>query len=271
MKIGFIGAGNMGGAIIRGLVKHSDTAPSDILFSRSDAQKGETLSKETGAVFTDTKNVINNCDIVFLAVKPYMIENIISAASEEFAKAKPILVSMAAGVGCEKIEKMLSDSSGRDDIEVIRIMPNVNAAVGKSVTAVCKGKNAADESIDRVKDLLGAIGSCVDVPENQFAVFSAIAGCSPAYVYMFIDALAEAALKAGMPKAKALEIAAGAVEGSAAMYLATREHPAALADKVCSPGGTTIEGVCTLKQRGFESTVIAAVDASVEKDKKLGK
>ena len=148
-------------------------------------------------------------------------------------------------------------------------MPNINAKVGAAVSAYCGKENVTQDELEFVKDLCGSFGIAVNISENLFSVYSAIGGCSPAFAYMFIDSLARAAVKNGMPKATALEVAAGAVLGSAKMILESDEHPWQLVDQVCSPGGTTIEGVASLQNDSFEATVMDAVQAAIDKDKKL--
>lgn len=268
MKIGFIGAGNMGSAIFGGLIKSGKVQKEDIYITRRNKEALAAQAEQYGVNALESgKAAAEKCDVVFLAVKPAMLKDVIGEIRSAVKSHSPLLVSMAAGISTEDIEDM-ADVKG---VRVIRIMPNVNALVGMSVTAYCAGANASAEDVDRVKDMLCAIGSAVPVEEKLFAVFTAIAGCSPAYVYMFINALAEGALKAGMSKKAALEIAAGAVMGSAKNVLESGTHPEMLCDAVCSPGGTTIEGVCTLKNEGFEAAVINAVTASIIKDAQLKK
>ena len=148
-------------------------------------------------------------------------------------------------------------------------MPNINAAVGEAVSAFCGNKNATEKDLAFAENMCKSFGTAVSLPEKHFPLFGVIGGSSPAFAYMFIDSLARAAVKNGMPKNQALEICAQAVLGSAKMILESKEHPMELADKVCSPGGTTIEGVLSLRENGFEAAVARAVQAAVEKDKLL--
>ncbi len=268
MKLGFIGAGNMGSAIFKGFIAKGVADSKDISITRRNKGALAVQAEECGVTACDNySQVISTSDVVFLAVKPIMFKEVLAAIRADVKSKMPLVVSMAAGISTGDIEEAL-DIKG---VRVVRIMPNVNAQVAMSVTAVCGGKNAGDEDIALVKSLFDAIGTTAVVDEKQFAIFTAIAGCSPAYVYMFINALAEGALKAGMNKRLAIEIAAGAVMGSAKMVLESGKHPEELNDMVCSPGGTTIEGVCTLKEQGFESAVIEAVSKSIWKDAQLKK
>lgn len=259
MEIGFIGAGNMGGAIIQSMLGNVNA---DIYVARKNRAE---LNKMTGIIPCE-----NNCgavkDIVFMAVKPNMFSPVIEGIKEAVMAKNSIVVSMAAGLTTESIKSMFGF-----DIKIVRIMPNVNAAVGKSTTAICRNSYVSDSEFQCVKDILKYSGSVIDVAESQFSVFSAIAGCSPAYVYTFIDALARGAQKMGMNKKLAVEIAASAVLGSACYLSSSDEHPQALVDKVCSPGGTTIEGLCTLEEYKFTAGVVKAVENIVAKDKSLNK
>ena len=267
MKLGFIGAGNMGGAIIRGLIANKGAKAKDIFFVRKNKELAEKMSNELGiTACKDTKELAEKCDVVFLAVKPFMFEDVLPECSSALKKKDPIIVSVAAGKSIAKIKEILGY-----DAKVIRIMPNVNAEVFLSTTAICKAENVSDEGEASVCSLLEKIGTAVKIQEDKFPVFSAIAGCSPAYVYMFIDALAEGALRAGMPKKQALEIAASAVYGSAMLLAHSNKHPRELTDSVCSPAGTTIEGVNALLEGKFDATVMSAVKASIDKDLSMGK
>lgn len=268
MKVGFIGAGNMGTAIFKGFISSGAVKKEDIYIIRRNRDELKKQAAENGVNGCESyKEAVENSDILFLAVKPVMLGEALKAIRPYVKEKMPLVVSMAAGISTSDIEEMLDIKA----LRVVRIMPNVNAAVSMSVTAVCGGKNATAEDVDLVKGLFNSIGTTAEADENLFAVFTAIAGCSPAYVYMFINALAEGALKAGMNKRQAIAIAAGAVMGSAKTVLETGAHPEELNDMVCSPGGTTIEGVCALKERGFEAAVIEAVSRSIAKDALLKK
>jgi pyrroline-5-carboxylate reductase len=264
MKLGFIGAGNMGGAVIRGLIESGAAKAEDINVIRKNAEAAKKMADELGVkIYNDYKSFAEDSDVLFVAVKPNVFPTLLPEISG-FLNAEKIIVSMAAGISTERVEELLGFK-----LPVIRIMPNVNASIRLSATAVCRNDAVSDKVYTDVKKLLEGIGLVTEVPENQFAIFTAIAGCSPAYVYMFIDALAKGAVKAGMNKQKALEIAAYAVYGSAALCGKSSEHPAKLCDNVCSPGGTTIEGVCTLDEYKFTAGVTAAVTNSIAKDAKL--
>lgn len=266
MNIGFIGAGNMGGAIIRGFVKSGKVKAENIIVNRKNKDQLKAMAESIGVKTAETAVDACKCDILFLAVKPVMFKTVIDEIKDTVKIETPLVVSMAAGLSTENIQKMFGF-----DTRIIRIMPNINAEILMSATSLCKNNNASDEDLAVVKDLLSSIGLATEVAESQFGIFSAIAGCSPAYVYAFIDALARGAQKMGMNKKLALEIAANAVVGSASMFLNSNEHPQALVDKVCSPGGTTIEGLCTLEEYKFSAGIVKAVENIVEKDRSLNK
>lgn len=267
MKLGFIGAGNMGGAIINGFIKSNKVKAQDILVTRKNKTYLKNMAEELNIVpYDNASDVVNNCDILFMAVKPVMFSDVINEIKDDVKKCNTLVVSMAAGLTTESIRNMFGF-----DLRLVRIMPNINAEILMSATSICKNETASFEDMEMVKDLLSSIGLATEVSESQFSIFCAIAGCSPAYVYMFIDALARGAQKMGMNKQQALEIAATAVVGSANMYLKSGEHPQFLVDKVCSPGGTTIEGLCTLEEYKFTAGIVKAVESIVNKDKELNK
>ena len=258
-NIGFIGAGNMGGAVIGRLVENNAY---NIYVSR----KNKAALKEMAGISACENNCGAVQEVTFLAVKPNMFKEVIDEIKDTVKAKNSLVVSMAAGLTTDSIRAMFGF-----DVKVIRIMPNVNAAVARSTTAICKNNMVSDEEYDFVKNVMAYAGSVIEVAESQFSVFCAIAGCSPAYVYAFIDALARGAQKMGMNKKLAIEIAASAVEGSAYYLSLSDEHPQALVDKVCSPGGTTIEGLCTLEEYKFTAGVVKAVENIVNKDKDLNK
>ncbi|MGN1319128.1 MAG: pyrroline-5-carboxylate reductase [Lachnospirales bacterium] len=266
MSLGFIGAGNMGGAIINGFIKSGKVNSSDIFVIRKNKDALTKMSQDMGINPVSTYDeIVSKSDIIFLAVKPVMFGDVIGKIKDSLKGTNKLLVSMAAGITTDRICEMLGYNH-----KVVRIMPNVNAQIMKSTTAICKNNEADETDFNIISDLFSSIGEAVSVEESHFAIFTAIAGCSPAYVYLFVDALAKGAVKMGMNKKLALKIAASAVCGSAEMMLKNPNiHPSELCDMVCSPGGTTIEGVCTLDELGFTNAVSKAVENSILKDRKL--
>lgn len=265
MKIGFIGAGNMAGAIVKGLVVSGMIEPKNISVFDIDKDRTKALSKEFGvAVSRSESSLIGDNDVVVLAVKPFVLDTLLPKVSRALEKKNPLLVSIAVGKTLRYIEDLLSYSPA-----LIRVMPNINAKVGGAMSAVCKNDKVNADQLQTVLDIFSCVGGVIELNESQFSTFAAVAASSPAFTYMYIDALARSGVKNGMSKAQALKIAAQSVLGSAKMILESDEHPWALADQVCSPGGTTIEGVASLQTSGFEAAVINAIDAVIAKDKKI--
>lgn len=265
MKLGFIGAGNMATAIIKGAVKSGTFSASEIAVYDVDFEKSEKLKAEFGIkACNTTEELLGFSQTVVLAVKPNVFETLLPAVAKEIYEKKLFVISIAAG-------KTLDFIAGcfKYDIPVVRVMPNINATVFQAMSAYCKNNFVSDEQEECVVRLCSSFGKVISLSEDKFSVFSSIAGCGPAFSYMFIDSLARAGVKNGLTKNQALEIAAQTVLGSAEKILESDEHPWELIDKVCSPGGTTIEGVCTLQENSFEATVEKAVDASYIKDKNL--
>ena len=263
--IGFIGSGNMATAIIRGLVSGGEYNSREIAVFDICREKAEELSKELSLTLMESeKEIAEKCNEVVLAVKPDVFPSLLGKIGEELKANDPLIISIAAGKTTEFIASLLPYSP-----RLVRIMPNINAKVQAAISAYCGNERATDSDKAYVKDFCDAFGRGIEIAEKSFSIYSAIGGCSPAFAFMFIDALAMAAVKNGMTKAQALETAAQAVLGSAKLILESGEHPRKLGDAVCSPGGTTIEGVCALQENAFEGTVEKAVEASFNKDKRL--
>lgn len=263
--IGFIGSGNMASAIIRGLVADGKYDGSDIAVYDICREKAQELSRELSLCLkASEREIAAQCDTVVLAVKPDAFPSLLSQIGEELKANDPLIISIAAGKTTEFIASLLPYTP-----RLIRIMPNINAKVQAAISAYCGNERATDADRSFVKAFCGAFGRGIEIDEKKFSIYSAIGGCSPAFAFMFIDSMARAAVKNGMTKAEALEAAAQAVLGSAKLILESDEHPWKLVDAVCSPGGTTIEGVCALQEKGFEAAVEAAVEASYNKDKRL--
>ena len=263
--LGFIGTGNMATAIIKGVLASGMLKGDEIAIYDIATEKSDALGKEYGiSVFDSEKEIARKCDKVILSVKPNVFPSLLGKIDNDLKENNPLIISIAAGKTIEFISDCLSY-----DAKIVRVMPNINAKVGAAVSAYCGKDNVTVAELDFVKKLCESFGIAVNINENLFSVYSAIGGCSPAFAYMFIDSLARAAVKNGMPKNVALEVAAGAVLGSAKMILESQEHPWQLVDQVCSPDGTTIEGVTSLQNDGFESAVMSAVQAAIDKDKRL--
>lgn len=261
MKIGFIGCGNMATAIINGLLNNKLLGSNDIYIYDKYQGAIDRLVNELNVIGCENqKDVTERCDVLFLAVKPNVIGSVIS----EIKTNSPLVISIAAGKTIEYLE-----SFANVDLRLVRVMPNINAKVGEAISAYCYNENVLESDINKVESILSCFGKCLYIDESQFPIFGVLGGCAPAYAYMFIDSLAQAGVDNGMTKDEALKIAAQTVYGSAKMILETDIEPWKLADNVCSPGGTTIEGVISLQKDEFNKTIKRAVNKSFEKDKLL--
>ncbi len=264
-KLGFIGCGNMATAIINGAVSSGFLKGEDICVFDIDVAKTEPLKEGLGVnVLTSANDVAENSYAVVLAVKPQVFPIVLPQIKDSVAKNDTSIISIGAGKTLNYIISFFEDYT-----PVVRVMPNINAKVGASMSAVCGNENVDDDLLNFTKALCKSFGDVIELPESQFSIFGVIAGCSPAYAFMFIDSMARGAAENGMSREQALKISAQAVLGSAKMMLESEESPWALINNVCSPGGTTIEGIAKLQQEGFDTAVMDAVQASFEKDKRL--
>lgn len=267
MKIGFIGTGNMAGAIIRGIISSGHTKASDIYCTNTHPDKLEIFAKDTGVnACASNDDLVAASDVVVLSVKPHIIDTVLLELQAAILKKNPLIVSIAAAITLENIQNYINPAA---KTSIIRVMPNVNAAVGAGITAVCPNEFATTEQTTFVLSMFEAVGTTIKLAEKDFACFGAVGSASPAFSYMFIDSLARGGVKNGLSKAVATKIAAQAVLGSAKMILESNEAPWALVDKVCSPGGTTIAGVLALEDNAFVATVMKSIDAAVQRDKEL--
>lgn len=263
MKLGFIGVGNLATAILRGVVAAEEIPTDEIVIFDLNIEKINDLHEELGVrIQSYSEYIAANCDYVVIAVKPKDFETVAKEISDAARTNGTVIISTAAGTDIDKIKGYLGY-----DAKVIRIMPNINAAVGESMTALCASANVTYAEKEFAMDLCGYFGSVVQLEERYFSAFTAIAGSAPAFAYMFADALATAGVKYGIPAKTAQDIAAQMLFGSAKQLLESPLTVSELIRNVCSPGGTTIEGVCSLKETGFENSVITAVDKTVEKDR----
>ncbi|MBR5953180.1 MAG: pyrroline-5-carboxylate reductase [Pseudobutyrivibrio sp.] len=264
MKIGFIGTGNMGSAMMGGMVSSGIVAASNVMASDIFQAALDRISDQLNiATSTNNRDVVDFADIVFLAVKPQYLAGAIDGIKDMDFTDK-IVVSIAAGQSIEKLTELFGK-----ELKLIRVMPNTPALVGEAMSALSPNELVSEDEADIVLHLFESFGKAEIVPEKLQDAVVGISGSSPAYVYMFIEALADGAVAEGMPRAQAYKFAAQAVLGSAKMVLETGEHPGVLKDAVCSPGGTTIEAVATLEALGFRNAVIEAERVCVEKSRDL--
>lgn len=263
MTYGFIGLGNMASAILRGMANSGKFPAGTVYGFNRSPEKTKRLEEETGLVPCESAlDVAQKADVIVLAVKPQMMGEVLPQIKPAVTADK-LVISIAAGKPTGFYEAALGK------VPVVRVMPNINARVLAATTAVCKGAYAANGHLAVARDLFETVGSVYELTEAQFPAFSAIGGASGAFIHLYIDALASAGVKAGLPRPLAQDIACQTVLGSAMLTQQSPEHPIALVDQVCSPGGTTIEGVHTLKRLGFESAVQQAIDAIIQKDRRL--
>ena len=266
MKLGVIGAGNMATALVRGVRKAGVVAAGDLFVSDLDETKIEQMRALGVSAGTDNAAVLQNAEVVLFAVKPDVYPKVLAQAAAMAGAADRLYISIAPGIAIADIEKHFSAP-----VRVIRTMPNTPAMVGEGMTMLCGGGAACETDFAAAEAIFGAVGRTARLPEKLMDAAVALNGSSPAYVYLFIEAMADAAVGGGIPRALAYEAAAQSVLGSAKMVLETGLHPGALKDMVCSPAGTTIEAVKVLEEKGFRSAVIAAMDACTEKTRKMGK
>ena len=261
MKYGFIGCGNMGSAIARAL---SNSTKSIALTDRTG--KAAALAEQLGCTYTDNQTVAETCDRIFLAVKPQMMADVLLPLQTTLKERKPLLISMAAGLTVGRIEEMAGTS-----LPVIRIMPNTPVAVGSGMTLYC-----CNQLVERsvIADFLQDVSPCGqwdELDEHLIDAAGVVSGCGPAYMYMFMDALAEGAVNCGIEKDKALFYAAETMIGAARMIQQTGKTPEDLKNAVCSPGGSTIAGVRVLEEGEFYKTIDTCVKAAYKRNQELGK
>ena len=265
-KLGFIGCGNMATAIINGALSSGFITGENVFVFDVDNAKTNALNEKYGVnICESAEDVVSSTAVTVLAVKPQVFPEVLPKIADSVLENGTAIVSIGAGKTLNYIGSFLDD-----DAKIVRVMPNINARVGASMSGVCGNKNVNEALLEFVKELCRSFGEVIELSEDMFSLFGVIAGCSPAYSFMFIDSMAREAVKNGMNKKDALKICAQAVFGSAKTILEDEDANAwALINSVCSPGGTTIEGIAVLENEGFDKTVMNAVKASLEKDKKL--
>lgn len=264
--IGFIGAGNMGQAMAGGIVASGIVKPENIIFSDISQENLKKAYKKY-RVKTSNSNILtaSMADFLVLSVKPHFYETVIEEI-KDYIKPETVIITIAAGITLEKLKKMFGKN-----IKTVRTMPNTPAMVGEGMTAVIPNEFVTENEIKEVMEILNSFGKAEIIEERLIDSVIAVSGSSPAYVYMMIEAMGDAAVAGGMPREKAYKFAAQAVLGSAKMVLETGIHPGELKDMVCSPEGTTIEAVAALEENGFRSSIIRAMKTCEEKSKEMSK
>lgn len=271
MKLGVIGAGKMGSAIIRGCIA-SGRNPDDIIVKGHNPDKLKAFCDELGVRESgDAAALAAASDAVMIAVKPKDADAAIAEVAP-YLKPAAIIISIVAGKSIADIEAVCRRAVGAESPagrKIVRVMPNTPAMIGEGMSALCRSADVRDEEYRLVEEIFSCTGKVSETPETLMDAVTGLSGSGPAYVYMFIEALADGAVLCGMPRGQAYEFAAQTVAGAAKMVTETGRHPGELKDDVCSPAGTTIEAVRALEDGGFRSIVMRAVIASAEKSKNL--
>jgi pyrroline-5-carboxylate reductase len=263
---GFIGPGNMAEALLRGLVHGNHVPASAICVAGPRIERLDELAKKF-----DVKTTVNNADaargvdVLILAVKPQIMERVVQQIADA-VEGSTIVVSIAAGIDTESLERALPEKT-----RVIRAMPNTPALVGAAATAISPGRHATADDIAIAKAVFDAVGITVVLEESQLDAVTGLSGSGPAYIFLILEALADAGVKVGLSRRNAQRLAAQTVMGSAKLLLDTDEHPGRLKDMVTSPGGTAIAGLHTLEQGGLRTTLINAVETATKRAKELGR
>lgn len=261
MKIGFLGVGNMGGALATAAAKA--VGGNSLLLCDVAADKAAALAEVLGATAVDTATLVEQSDYIFLGVKPQMMEAALKPLS---FRTDQVLITMAAGLTADTVAQMAGGVS-----PVIRIMPNTPVSVGEGMILYAPQDTVSEAQLADFRQMLSCAGRLCAMPEHLIDAGSAVSGCGPAFVALFIEALADGGVECGLPRAQALELAAQTVAGTARLLQVTESHPGALKDAVCSPGGTTIAGVHALENGGFRSLAMDAVKAAYDRTLELKK
>lgn len=263
MKIAFIGAGNMAQAMIGGILHNGLMKPEEIIATAATQKTIDKVAREYGVAVTLNNREAAEADVVVLAVKPIYYEEVIREIKDTITPEQ-IVITIAAGRTLEWVSAQFGKQR-----KIIRTMPNTPALVGEGITAVCPNENISDEELDQVCRILSCFGKAEVIPERLMDAVIAVSGSSPAYIFILIEAMADAAVAEGMPRGQAYQFAAQSVLGSAKMVLETGKHPGELKDMVCSPAGTTIEAVRLLEKTGFRSSIMESMHACAEKSRNM--
>ncbi len=263
--VGFIGGGAMGGALIKRLISDEKIAPQRLYLHEPDTQRALALAAETGInLVEDNEELLQTCQVVVFAVKPQMVPEVLSPLRECW-KTGQVLISIAAGITTAHLRGYLPEA-----VELVRVMPNAPALIGAGVSAVAPEPGGSSHSQELALELFNVAGKAVAVSEDMLDAVTGVSGSGPAYGYLFIEALADAGVREGLPRYIAMELAAYTMLGAARMVLETGKHPGELKDMVTSPAGTSIAGVAMLEAQGFRGTVMEAVRAAVRRARELG-
>lgn len=268
MKYGFIGVGNMASSIIKGMTSpEGGFDGKDIYGYNRTISKAEALSQSCKInCCLNIEEAVEYADIIVIGIKPNGLSTLLPLIKNCIGNNNPLIISLAVGKTLDYLQQFLEM-----DIPIARVMPNINAKVGAATSCYCVNKYVSNNQKQLIEKLFGTIGSITEIDESLFSIFGVLAGSAPAFAYYYIDSLSRAAQKAGMSRPQALKTTAQAVLGSAKMILESNEHPWELIDQVCSPGGTTIEGIATLTENQFPTAITKAFDAVLNKDEMIQK
>ncbi len=265
-KIGFIGAGQMGSALIRGFVEKGLFSTDEIFASDPSQERRSLMEKECGIkTFDDNRECVEHSDIVLLAVKPQVMGPVLDGL-RGYVEKDHLIVSIAAGISTQYIEDRLEEGA-----RVVRVMPNTPALIHEGAAAVCRGECATEEDLDLCVSLFEAVGIAVKVPETLMDAVTGLSGSGPAYCFRFIEALIEGGVLEGLPRDVATQLAVQTVIGAARLLSTSGKHPGELEAMVTSPGGTTIRGLFALEKNGFTAGVMEAVSQATVRSRELGK
>jgi len=265
LRIGVLGGGQMGSALIKGMLAAGVTTPRDVVVSDISEESRRRLASEARVQVTDDNvEAARHAQVAVIALKPQTIPQVLPEIAGAIEPGKTVL-SIAAGVTTGALEAALGS-----DAHVVRAMPNTPALIGEGIAAICGGANANADDLARAESILSSVGRVVRIDEKQMDAVTGLSGSGPGYVYTFIEALADGGVKMGLAKPLALTLASQTVLGAARMVLETGEHPAVLRDRVTSPGGTTIAGLHAMESRGIRDALISAVEAAARRSGELG-
>jgi pyrroline-5-carboxylate reductase len=263
-KLGFIGVGNMGEALVKGLIASKAAEPSQILVSARRPERVRELVKLYGVRSASNAEVARDSDVLVLAVKPQILDAVLRGIAHEVARDR-LVISVAAGVPIAAIERRL-----QPPMRIVRAMPNTPATVGAGATAIALGEHATDVDLATAKTIFDSVGLTVVLDEVQLDAVTGLSGSGPAYIFLIIEALADAGVKVGLSRRSALQLAAQTVFGSAKLLLESGQHPGLLKDGVTSPGGTAIAGLHTLEAGGLRNVLMTAVEVATRRSRELG-
>lgn len=269
MRVGFVGAGKMAAALARGFIEGKAVATASHVAASCPEQDKHLLEdfEQMGCKTTHCNStLVSKSDVVVLAVKPNVVAKVLDELRTSLVEdtSKKILVSIAAGIGLTQLQ-----NATHEEAKVVRLMPNTPCIVREGASVYCRGQAATAEDGAAVKRLFDAVGTCLEVPESMIDAITAVSASGPAYMYLIIEAMADGAVKQGLPRELAYRLAAQTMVGSGRMVLSTKSHPAVLKDQVCSPGGTTIAALDVLEKAGLRTSMMQAVEAATKRCREL--